>query len=585
MRNEAYAKQCDALFEGRHIFNPALNPDVAKIKSEMGQYPAIFINFALLGDDFNKEDPTKPDWGKIKGLIVGRIAELFTEFYYLARNLISEIEIQTKRERIRKIKEYIKEYKEAFNAEEVPQSVQSKIYDTVSATELNLQAKKDLEAFERLRNGNPKDEKELSNSINFLAQLLSEQHGKPTYIFVDEYDSLINKYFNHEEILSHLTQTFGGLFSAFAKPNKSINDHLKSIIFTGILRVAKANIFSELNNLEECTVFDKLFSPYYGFTPEEVRELLHKTNRNAALPEVERWYNGYKIGETIIYNPWSVMRFMDRGEFDTYWINTARPGLIRDIIINNKGHMINNQLRQVIKNGVHKTMSVEANKSVSVEDLSNPESIWSFLLHTGYLTAEHAHYNEESGMFDCQVRIPNTEINGIYRSIIRFWLHTHAAIIGAIANIFEQNYEGLADNLQKMVESQYSSALFAREEDSVEAVYHSLLLSELNKDASREQYALLPEQYTGQGRADILFIDNKNKILVPIELKRAYTLKSLMESATTAVTQAANKKYGEDPQYQGYTHHPAIGVSFFDNNPVLKVAQSEISVERIQETQ
>jgi hypothetical protein len=271
---------------------------------------------------------------------------------------------------------------------------------------------------------------------------------------------------------------------------------------------------------------------------------------------------------------------MDHGEFDTYWINTARPGLIRDIIINNKGHIINNQLRQVIKNGVHKTITVTANKSVSVEDLSNPKSIWSFLVHTGYLTLDAVQLIVGTGMFECQVRIPNTELLCIYNAILGDWLGQNSTIIGAIANLFEQNYEGLADNLQKMVESQYSSALFAREEDSVEAVYHSLLLSELNKDASRAQYALLPEQYTGQGRADILFIDNKNKILVPIELKRAYTLKGLMESATTAVTQAANKQYGEDPKYRGYTHHPAIGVSFFGNNLILKVAQSEISVER-----
>jgi hypothetical protein len=194
------------------------------------------------------------------------------------------------------------------------------------------------------------------------------------------------------------------------------------VIFTGILRVTKANIFSGLNNVKDCTVFDEAFSAYYGFTKEEVCTLLARSNKKESIEGVEEWYNGYRIGKDIIYNPWSVMQFIGSGTFDTYWINTARPGMIKDIILNNKGHIVNAQLRNIIKNGTQKTLCVEANKSVTVEDLTDPESIWRFLVHTGYLTMETQRLNRCSGMLECEVRIPNAEILSMYNAIVRYWL-------------------------------------------------------------------------------------------------------------------------------------------------------------------
>jgi hypothetical protein len=431
-----------------------------------------------------------------------------------------------------------------------------------------------------MRDGNPRNETELANSINFLAQLLNQQHGKPVYILVDEYDNLINKYFDNASILHQLTQTFSGIFTAFAKPNGSMNDHIHTVIFTGILRVAKANIFSGLNNVADYTVFDKRFSPYYGFTDAEVVQLLEKSSHHPALDKVRHWYNGYKMGDTTIYNPWSVMQFIRNGEFDTYWVNTARPGIIKDIILNNKGHLINQQLRNIIKNGSQTTLCVEANKSVTVEDLSNAKSIWSFLIHTGYLTIDACQLKVGSGIFECQVRIPNTEILCIYNSIVQDWLAQNAAITGAAANLFNLNYESFADNLHTLLKNKYHSALFAKQEDSVEEVYHSLLLAELNQETSQTHYALLPEEPSGDGRADILFVDHHRKIIVPIELKRVYHHKQLEEGAADAIKQAMLKQYGHDPKYQGYTHHPAVGVSFFGTDLVLKVAGSDMIVSR-----
>ena len=580
-KSAEFIKQCDSLFTELNIFTKNANLELAK--TYMRQHPAIFISFALSGDDASKDDITKPDWIKIKGLITGRIAKLFSELNYLPHNLKDKIDNKFYEELAKKIRKE----EEVLNCK-LSDVDKKKIRDEIVINKENYPEQKDLEKFYRLSRGKPEDDAELSDSINFLAQLLCKFHNKPVYILVDEYDSLINKYFDHQEILNELTKTFSGIFSAFAKPVGMMNDHIQKVMFTGILRVAKANIFSGLNNLQECTVLDERFSKYYGFTPDELGVLLKKANKIESIKEVEDWYNGYKMGVETIYNPWSVMQFINTGKLFPHWVDTANREIIRDIVLNNKGHAINKLLRDIIKNGIDgATVSVNAKKSVSVEDLKNPKSIWSFLIHTGYLTVTAFKFDEEFGAFNCDVKIPNVEVKTIYNSIIRDWLQEVAAIQRAITNLFDKNYEAFADNLQQMLEKRYDSALFvARGGNSVEEVYHSLLLAELNKDTSVERYALLPEECTGDGRADILFIDKTNKIFIPIELKRttSETECSLKKGAEEAVKQAINERYGDDEKYKLYTKHPAVGINFHGMDIALMVEgmnEKEIIVRKI----
>ncbi len=185
------------------------------------------------------------------------------------------------------------------------------------------------------------------------------------------------------------------------------------------------------------------------------------------------------------------------------------------------------------------------------------------MLHTGYLTVDSCQFQEETGLFKCEARIPNAEVTTIYNTIISTWLSTHAIMTGAVLCLFNQDYEGLADNLQHMLRTKYHTPLFAKEENSVEEVYHSLLLSEFNQHFSKEYYDLLPEEITGQGVADILCVDHQQKIVIPIELKRVYAQNQLEKSAQNAVQQVIRKNYGQDPKYHSYQKAPAIGISFF----------------------
>lgn len=568
-KGKEFIESCNTIFQDLGILKANLKLELAK--TYMRQYPVIFTSFALSGDDASKDDITTPDWAKIKGLIIDRIAKLFSDFNYIAEGLKKKSNEKFNEE----LSKRILEYKNQFSLEDISEQERLNIYKENRQNQSTYPEQRDLEKFYRLRKGEPKNDAELYQSINFLAQLLHKFHNKSVFIFIDEYDSLINKYFNQPNILDELTKTFSGIFSAFAKPTEMINDYIQKVIFTGILRVAKANIFSGLNNLREFTILDPEFDKYYGFTEEEVNALLEKakiTDRKG----IKDWYNGYFVGQNTIYNPWSIMMCIAKnGKLEPYWVDTANREIIKDIVLNNKGHAINKLLRNIIKNGIDgTTVSIDARKSVSVEDLQNPDSIWSFLIHTGYLTAIKSKSDlEVTGMLKCDVKIPNAEVETIYNSIIREWLTKHAVVSGMIATLFEQDYQGFVDNLQRMLEQKYDSAIFARESNSVEEVYHSLLLAALNKDTTMIRYSLLPEEYTGEGRVDILLVDNEKKTIVSIELKRTSsgTKAALTKGAEEAVEQTIRERYGDDEKYKTYKKLPAVGVNFHGTDIALKV--------------
>jgi hypothetical protein len=194
------------------------------------------------------------------------------------------------------------------------------------------------------------------------------------------------------------------------------------------------------------------------------------------------------------------------------------------------------------------------------------------------LTVDSYEFDTKTEDYECLARIPNHEVQKVYNTIINDWLKQNSSIKGITVNLIEKDYESFADNLQSLLVKRYDSALFTREENSVEEVYHSLLLAELNKNTCGGYYELLPEQNTGKGRADILFIDKERKVVVPIELKRTGKLKNLARAARDAVEQAVEKRYGDDPKYEGYEKYPAMGVSFCGTNLCLKIDGQKESI-------
>ena len=573
-KGQEFINQCNDLFTDLNIFKKNANAKLAK--NYMRQYSVIFISFALLGDDSSEDDITKPNWIKIKGLIIGRIAKLFSELNYIGEELKKIVDQKSNQEFNRSLDQKISEYKKQFNVENLSDAERIKIYEEVIQNQTIVPSvvleQEDLERFYRLRRGEPKDDAELSDSINFLAELLYKIHDKPVYILVDEYDSLINKYFDHQEILEELTSTFGGIFSAFAKPTGTINNHIQKVIFTGILRVAKANIFSSLNNLRECTVLDQKFSEYYGFLEEEVNTLLDKTNI-VDRQGIKSWYNGYTIGQHIIYNPWSIMRCIDNnGDLEPYWVDTADRSIIRSLLVERSSVEYKIKIRNLIKKN-DAELQFKLKKHVSFDDLNNNQEIlWSVLVHTGYLTLD---YNGNKQ----HIRFPNEEIKQLLTEYIDNWFTAHPVLSKAANSLLVGDVLNFKEALTAMLKNPaYSARIFsgggrsANSEENInlkEFIFQFLIMTELrciNVDPNFNDYIVMSEPDNvsfGKSRPDFVVVNKNLHLCVVGELKVSDNkLEDLDQlAATRAIAQIEKNQYGKEFADQGFTMIK-IGIAF-----------------------
>ena len=250
---------------------------------------------------------------------------------------------------------------------------------------------------------------DLKSSLYFLSKILCKHFGKRVYILIDEYDTPINNAFielkDSPEELRKVLKLFQGLFGTTFKSNP----YLEKGLVTGILRVAKANLFSSLNNVREYTLFDKHFATSYGFTQEEVNQLFSQVSTSTTLEEVKYWYNGYKFGDQVLYNPWSIMCCLEtEGVLDTYWIDSGGTQLVDEAPLADD---IQKQLQQLI---AREQIDSFITKRISFEDVASSIDLHSLLLFAGYLNADSITPGDNDDTKKCKLSIPNHEVRCIY---------------------------------------------------------------------------------------------------------------------------------------------------------------------------
>ncbi|MBS0185952.1 MAG: AAA family ATPase [Proteobacteria bacterium] len=192
---------------------------------------------------------------------------------------------------------------------------------------------------------------------------------------------------------------------------------------TGILRVAKANLFSGLNNFGEDSILDKKYAEYFGFTEKDVNMLLHrsKMDQNPETAQtLKSWYNEYNIGELTIYNPWSIMNCLaNAGEYKAYWVGTASTALIEQALIMDK---FQEDIQRLVKG---ETIEMIANSKMVFTDIkSSSNALYNLLLFLGYLTAEKAKQELDGITYICQVKIPNYEVKGVFMTSVVEWIES-----------------------------------------------------------------------------------------------------------------------------------------------------------------
>ena len=249
-----------------------------------------------------------------------------------------------------------------------------------------------------------KDDGEYRNALKNLTSFLYEYYKEEVILLIDEYDSpLINAY-EHGYYDKAIV-----FFQVFYGEALKTNPYLRMGIMTGIIRVIKAGIFSDLNNLKVYSILEKEYSDFYGFTQEEVEKALKNFNIEYELPEVKAWYDGYRFGNSDVYNPWSILNFIQSEELRPYWIETSGNFLINDILKNVSTETI--EILENLFNGISMEENISGNSDLSV--LMGEDEIWELLLFSGYLTIDEKIGESYEDIYT--LRLPNREVKEFFR--------------------------------------------------------------------------------------------------------------------------------------------------------------------------
>lgn len=407
------------------------------------------------------------------------------------------------------------------------------------------------------------NEVDMTAALLNLSHMLHKHYGIAPVVIIDEYDTPIRqghmKGF-YDEVVLFMRNLFSGVF----KDNK----HLSYGFLTGILRVAKESIFSGLNNLVMNSILDGKYSQYFGFTPEEVREMAEYYNAGDKYGEICEWYDGYLFGGREIFNPWSVINyFRNECRAQAYWQSTGSNDIIGEILSEVDGDTTEKLMKLL---GGESVVSAIDTGVIYPQVRDNPSSIFSFLLVAGYLKAVECNRGVISD-YMCRVALPNREISLVYRKEILQKLEYMLAP-SAVTAIQEALYAGDAAMLQKNLESLLlkSASCF----DTVgENFYQGFLLG---LAAAFEPYKPESNRESGEGRYDILLTPKKKNlpgILIELKARKNCSGDALQKLAGAALKQINDKKYETVLREDGVADVIKFGVAFSGKNVAVAVGK------------
>ncbi|WP_238917733.1 AAA family ATPase [Clostridium sp. YIM B02555] len=407
----------------------------------------------------------------------------------------------------------------------------------------------------------------LTASIKNLTYYLYKYYNKKVILLIDEYDVPIQE--------SYMRDYYDNMISLIRNMLSDVlkdNIYLEKAMVTGILRVAKESIFSGLNNLQVNTILGYDFNEKFGFTEEEIEELLNYYNSMDDIENIKKWYNGYVFGGETIYNPWSVLNYLikKREGFMPYWINSSSNDLIKKLLLKGDNNM-KLELEELME-GKSISKVIDDNIVMAEVEDSN-ENIWSFLLMSGYLKAIKTENIE--GVLNCELKIPNQEVLIFYNNLIKKWFSE---------TITNQKYELMLETLIsgniKIFEGIFKEfvinnlSYFDISGKEPERVYHAFVLGMLISLSN--DYEVKSNKESGYGRYDVMIIpSDTSKIGVIIEFKKIdYFLDDTIEEATiAALKQIEDKKYEAELLQKGVNHIIKLAIVF--KGKEIKVTQSK----------
>ena len=399
------------------------------------------------------------------------------------------------------------------------------------------------------------------NSLLNLSKYLYEYYGKKVIVLIDEYDQpIINSYINgyYNETIDFFKSFYGSVLKD--------NEYLEMSIITGILRVAKENIFSGLNNLEVHTILDSEFTEYFGIMEDEVEEALKDFNLEYELKDVQKWYNGYLFGDSKVYNPWSIINFLKKGKLRPYWVNTSGNGLIQLYLEKLKNEIFDEFSRLLNKENIFETI----NDSMTFGNLKAnfEKNIWNLFFHSGYLTLAKKNDEDEEEVY---LKIPNEEILKMFSKMFIEVYFRDSNNFSKFTNALKSgDIEKFKFELNKILLE--NTGIFDVNGNYKEQFYHGLMLGLILK--LRNEYEITSNGFAGKGRYDLL-LKPKNilggregiifelKIVNLVEkLEKDNFKKKLEKECEIALRQIDEKKYSSVLRNAGIEKVLKIGIAF-----------------------
>ncbi|RHP32459.1 AAA family ATPase [Lachnotalea sp. AF33-28] len=406
------------------------------------------------------------------------------------------------------------------------------------------------------------DSTDMMMSLQRLSQMLDEHYGIPPIIIIDEYDTPIQQ--GHMRgFYDDVILFMRNLFSGGLKDNR----HLSYGFLTGILRVAKESIFSGLNNLAVNSIMDNRYSEYFGFTPEEVKEIARYYHAEEKYEEICAWYDGYRFGDSEIFNPWSVINyFRSYCQPKAFWQSTGSNEIIGELLAN-AGDDIYERLNVLLQG--ESFLTYIDTGVIYPQIRNNPSSVYSFLLVAGYLKAVKVE-PAFSGDYMCEVALPNQEIAFVYNKEILQKL-TNIIPQATAISIQEALYSNDAQRLQKEIHRLLLQSASCY--DTVgENFYHGFVLGLCAMMDNR--YHISSNRESGEGRYDIQLLpkfENMPGILIELKAAKNFSKEKLKQLSETALAQMENCKYDIEMISKGIKTIFKYGVAFSGKQVVVTV--------------
>lgn len=415
------------------------------------------------------------------------------------------------------------------------------------------------ELFERLKNRSA-SEVEVSRSLQFLLQLMTQHYGKSAILLLDEYDVPLAKA-SSNGYYKEMLELIRAIMITALKDNPS----LCFAVITGCLRISKESIFTGTNNFVSDTITDSHLDEYFGFTQKDVDQLLADTDAQDHADDIKNWYDGYHFGDFDVYCPWDVMNYLrdlqrnPKALPSSYWKNTSDNAIIRSFI-DYAGSSITRKLETLLSGGY---IIQEINENLTYDYLhSSEENLWSVLYLTGYLTC----LKDDTLSLPARsiaLVIPNAEIREIFETTIIQWFDDSARSWNRkplFDAIWAKNCAAATEEMNRLLRKTISY------HDYKEDFYHAFLAGIF----AGAGYTVESNREHGEGRSDVVVYDSENGRVAVFEIKYAQTSASLPTACEAALTQIATRMYAQEFE-DDYDQIYCYGIAFFKKRCLIEI--------------